>query len=665
MKRIKNIVAVIAALVLGTSFVFADKAQYDKLLAEGKAYEEKGQWVHAMGAYWDAIGSNLGDAEEAQEGFERIYNVFDYYRGNLDPGPGEYDDFSRYDGWIELCKDFEIYWNEHPGEVFTTSLECEKGDVDMKSRTASYNFKLVANYSKKFREIGCHIFYIFVRAYKKYGSNWPDIPKQWPAVSIFKDSKVIPVVKFISAPCKISSIRLGECYLHLRPYMITNFHFYNGMEYSNTITFYDGKTTECYVAAWNNFCSIVPSRNDFVYENVVGDSYKNMSIKVSIKDENGRTIASMAEPKPFGAIHANTSYVDDGLNSEFSSLFVISGISASDIKIMDSGKWTYSIDSFVLTPRDVTASATNAGSSYGSGTDFANIKYKTVSPTIDYLKGNAGFANIDVLEKNKEVTAKNMASKLKDALPQIVLNGKGEIWLYPNGYSDGGYKILYVSTYAYNLYPYGADNYAIAWGDFQKGEYTTEKDLSKQINELAGTDYKYRCAGSKDGKISIYRALNDDEFFQLKKQLIQENDLDRATSWKASRNLSSKEEALAKETYKYIKAKEYVAKGKLHTNLNELEIADKKGVVIVKNLPSSFIEKGLKYKDVITQITVTDFLGDKKTIQASELKTVLAPATCVFTVQRGSGKKKQTLDVTIPVKWNIQEERDCGLYQYY
>ena len=35
MKRIKNIVAVIAALVLGTSFVFADKAQYDKLLAEG------------------------------------------------------------------------------------------------------------------------------------------------------------------------------------------------------------------------------------------------------------------------------------------------------------------------------------------------------------------------------------------------------------------------------------------------------------------------------------------------------------------------------------------------------------------------------------------------------------------------------------------------------
>ena len=151
MKRIKNVVAAFAALVLGISLAFADKAQYDKLLAEGKAYEEKCQWVHAMGAYWDAMGSNLGDAEEAQEGFERIYNVFGEYgyvgHDIPNPGPGEYDDFSRYDGWIELCKDFEIYWNEHPGEIFTTNLECSKGDVDMKSRTASYNFKLVVKIS--------------------------------------------------------------------------------------------------------------------------------------------------------------------------------------------------------------------------------------------------------------------------------------------------------------------------------------------------------------------------------------------------------------------------------------------------------------------------------------------------------------------------------------
>ena len=662
MKRIKNIIAVLAAVVLGSSFAFADKAQYDKLLAEAKQYETQGKWCSALGTYWDAIGSNLGDAKEAQDAFDRIYNVYGYYgsdfHGIPNPGPSEYDDFSRYDGWIELCKDFEIYWNEHPGEIFTTSLKCKKGDVDMKTRTATYNFTLVANYSWKFSYIGDRICFIFSRAYKKYGSDWPDIPKQWPAVSIFKDSKTIPVVKFISAPCEFHTTSNKETYLDLDPYTIAK--SYRNGEYGNNISFYDKKTTEAYVAAWNNFCAIVPYGELALWEDKVTDPYKNMAIKISIKDENGRIIASMSKHDPMGDLSGPRGG-PDGFRGKFSSAFTISGISASDIKVLDSGKWTYSIDSFVLTPREATAKAENSGGGFNQGTKLTNVKYKTVSPTIDYLKGNAGFANIDVLEKNKEVTAKNKASNLKDALPQIVLNGKGEIWLYPNAYSDGGYKIKYVSTYAYNLYPYGADNYGIAWGDFKKGEYTTEKDLSKQINELAGTNYKYRCAESKDGKFFIYRALNDDEFFQLKKQLIQENDLDRATSWKASRNLSEKEEALAKETYKYIKAKKYVAQGELHTNLNELEIADKKGVVTVKNLPSSFIEKGLQKKDVITQITVTDFLGDKKTIQASELKDVLAPATCVFTVQRGSGKKTQTLDVTIPVKWNREEERYCDL----
>ncbi|MBO6218622.1 MAG: hypothetical protein J6N81_03485 [Treponema sp.] len=658
MKRIKNVVAAFAALVLGISLAFADKAQYDKLLAEGKAYEEKCQWVHAMGAYWDAMGSNLGDAEEAQEGFERIYNVFGEYgyvgHDIPNPGPGEYDDFSRYDGWIELCKDFEIYWNEHPGEIFTTNLECSKGDVDMKSRTASYNFKLVADFSEKYSRLGNRICYVFREAYKKYRSDWPDIPAQWPAVSIFKDSKTIPVVKFISAPCEFHTTSNKETYLDLDPYTIAK--SYRNGEYGNSISFYDKKTTEAYVAAWNNFCAIVPYGELALWEDKVTDPYKNMAIKISIKDENGRIIASMSKPDPLGDLSGPRGG-PDGFRGKFSSAFTISGISASDIKVLDSGKWTYSIDSFVLTPREATAKAENSGGGFNQGTKLTNVKYKTVSPTIDYLKGNAGFASVDVLEKNKEVTAKNKASNLKDALPQIVLNGKGEIWLHQYADSDGGYKMKYVLPKEYRI-----DYNDFIWCGENKEDSISVEALGKQVSELAGTDYKYRCA--KDGKFFIYRALNDDEFFQLKKQLVQENDLDRATSWKASRNLSEKEEALAKGVYKYLKAKEYVAQGKLHTTLNELEIADKKGALTIKNLPSSFIEKGLQKKDVITRITVTDFLGNKKTIQASELKTVLAPATCVFTVQRGSGKKAQTLDVTIPVEWNIKEERDCDLDRY-
>ena len=423
MKRIKNIVAVIAALVLGTSFAFADKAQYDKLLAEAKQYEEKGQWVHAMGAYWDAIGSNLGDAEEAQEGFERIYNVFGEY-GSVghdipNPGPGEYDDFSRYDGWIELCKDFEIYWNEHPGEIFTTNLKCSKGDVDMKSRTASYNFELVANFSEKYSRLGNMICYVFGKAYKKYGSDWPDIPAQWPAVSIFKDSKTIPVVKFISAPCEFHTTSNKDSYLDLDPYTITNSFYY--------LNFYDKKTTEAYVAAWNNFCAIVPYDKLGLWDDKVSDPYKNMAIKISIKDENGRIIASMSKPDPLGDLSGPIPG-PYGFRGKFSSAFTISGISASDIKILDSGKWTYSIDSFVLTPREATAKAENSGAGFNKGTKLTNVKYKTVSPTIDYLKGNAGFASVDVIADSQ------IAHKMKEAISngKITKSNDDSLWLNEN-----------------------------------------------------------------------------------------------------------------------------------------------------------------------------------------------------------------------------------------
>lgn len=494
MKRIKNIVAVLAALVLGTSFVFADKAQYDKLLAEGKAYEEKGQWVHAMGAYWDAIGSNLGDAEEAQEGFDRIYNVFGEYGYNdiPNPGPGEYDDFSRYDGWIELCKDFEIYWNEHPGEIFTTNLKCSKDDVDMKSRTASYNFTLVANFSEKYSRLGNRICYVFRQAYKKYGSDWPDIPAQWPAVSIFKDSKTIPVVKFISAPCEFHTTSNKVSYLDLDPYTITLSYVdaYNG----NSISFYDKKTTEAYVAAWNNFIAIEPSDKLGLWEDDVSAPYKNMSIKVSIKDENGRTIASMGKPAPFGTFPGYGGN-NDYRRGKFSSAFTISGISASDIKLLDSGKWTYSIDSFVLTPREATAKAENSGAGFNQGTKLTNVKYKVVSPAIDYLKGNAGFASVDVISADK------IASKLKEAITkgEITKSNEDSLWLNEN---DEYILVLPFEKRAdewdfYSTQPKGVDDkYALSilnslgCGTFSIGEFSKTREdwkfsIGKRFYRLA------------------------------------------------------------------------------------------------------------------------------------------------------------------------------------
>ena len=54
MKLTKFFVAV-TVLLAAVGAAFADEAKYNELLAKGKDYEAKKQWVYAMGTYWDAI----------------------------------------------------------------------------------------------------------------------------------------------------------------------------------------------------------------------------------------------------------------------------------------------------------------------------------------------------------------------------------------------------------------------------------------------------------------------------------------------------------------------------------------------------------------------------------------------------------------------------------
>ena len=148
MKLTKLFVAAVV-LLAAVGAAFADEAKYNELLAKGKDYEAKKQWVYAMGTYWDAILEYPQGAKDANDGFNRIRAGFAEYNksvrefiGTGNPGPGEYDIFSCYDGWINVCKEFEVYWNEHSDEIYyVPEVECKKGEADMKSRTMTYDFK--------------------------------------------------------------------------------------------------------------------------------------------------------------------------------------------------------------------------------------------------------------------------------------------------------------------------------------------------------------------------------------------------------------------------------------------------------------------------------------------------------------------------------------------
>jgi hypothetical protein len=107
--------------------------------------------------------------------------------------------------------------------------------------------------------------------------------------------------------------------------------------------------------------------------------------------------------------------------------------------------------------------------------------------------------------------------------------------------------------------------------------------------------------------------------------------------------------------------------GKLHTNLAcavdkkwmcVAEFAEANNGVIIKSFRSkkSALEKnGLKTKDVIKSIVMTDGAGTETELGLSDLLKVRAPCTVTFTVERGSGKKVQLVTVSVPVEWNPEE----------
>lgn len=106
-------------------------------------------------------------------------------------------------------------------------------------------------------------------------------------------------------------------------------------------------------------------------------------------------------------------------------------------------------------------------------------------------------------------------------------------------------------------------------------------------------------------------------------------------------------------------------RGKISTNLvnkydsSKLVVSfkEKKNSVTVTAVEdnSCFAQAGLQKNDVIKAISVMLEDGSTKKIEHTDLLSVPAPATIELTVQRGKGKKTQTIDIKIAVKWNVRD----------
>jgi len=175
---VRRILAGAAVMAAAGSMLFAE-GDYAALFAKAKDFEAKKQYVHALGTYWDAMEAAPEKAGEALEAYDKLGAAIK--AGN--PGYGEFDEFDIYDGWLALCKDYERYWTECCPNAFTFSIR--KGELDMKTRTATYYVDIKVDESCKYKDIAGNV---MTGLKSKWTSDWEEIPepgRYWPQYSVY------------------------------------------------------------------------------------------------------------------------------------------------------------------------------------------------------------------------------------------------------------------------------------------------------------------------------------------------------------------------------------------------------------------------------------------------------------------------------------------------
>ena len=122
--------------------VFSTYAKsYEELIKDGEDFENKKQWIYALGAYYDAIQVSEDyedkDPEEAKQKYNKLSNCI--REGN--PGFGEFNIFSMHDEWVNLIKNAEQYFTKtFPYKITYENLEMNSADYE--SKTANYKLAL-------------------------------------------------------------------------------------------------------------------------------------------------------------------------------------------------------------------------------------------------------------------------------------------------------------------------------------------------------------------------------------------------------------------------------------------------------------------------------------------------------------------------------------------
>ena len=153
------------------------KKKIQPYLKKAKDYEAKKQWAFALDAYYDAMGIEgepLGK-KEAAEGYMQLAQAIESGK----PGLGKFNEFSMHDEWKKLLIDAEklgstiCKWELKLGKL-------TKGDLDYKTRTATYHAKIDFELSDRYKKT-IEVIEVGFKGPETHQSDWTDLPWAGPA----------------------------------------------------------------------------------------------------------------------------------------------------------------------------------------------------------------------------------------------------------------------------------------------------------------------------------------------------------------------------------------------------------------------------------------------------------------------------------------------------
>ena len=161
---------IIAFLLLMTADIFCQS--YDDYLKKAKDFEAKKQWCQALGAYYDALGTDEDPAKKknAWAGYNELADLIK--AGN--PGRGKFNPFTLHDEWKNLLMDAEKFGSSFPSQIIKIE-NLEQGDLDYKTKTATYFARVwPVDFNDRYKKTVSIIKYGYEKAYKQDWSS--DLP---------------------------------------------------------------------------------------------------------------------------------------------------------------------------------------------------------------------------------------------------------------------------------------------------------------------------------------------------------------------------------------------------------------------------------------------------------------------------------------------------------